>query len=427
MRKPILCLILLLAVAVPTRAYELIFKNQTCAFELLRVLGAAPGGGADIRECLDTASRIQEGDDESWYREWLKTANRVEQLADTCAAGGHNVSAAEALLRASSYYRTAEFFLHARPDDPRALDSWKRSVACFRRFAKLKKGPPLRGAAGGVSEGGGEIRTVAIPFEGTTLPGYLCLVDSKPHRPTLLICTGFDGSAEELYYTVAVFALRRGYNCLIFEGPGQGGAIRTQKLVFRPNWETVVTPVVDFAVRQPEVDPKRLALEGRSMGGYLAPRAAAFEHRLKACIANGGVYDFGAGLKAHFPASLREGLATGAADTPLRQGMATNAGLRWLLQDGMWKFGATSPSQFFRMTDTYSLKDCVERITCKMLVVRSEADDGLPGQEQKLYDALRCPKELMLFTTAEGAGEHCQEGAQLDSSERILDWLDANL
>jgi dipeptidyl aminopeptidase/acylaminoacyl peptidase len=94
-------------------------------------------------------------------------------------------------------------------------------------------------------------------------------------KPTLIMHTGFDGSA----------AIERGYNVLAFDEPGQYGPLHREGLVFRPDWEKVVTPVVDFALRQPGVDPKRIALMGISMGGYLAPRAAAFEKRLAALIA----------------------------------------------------------------------------------------------------------------------------------------------
>ncbi len=87
-------------------------------------------------------------------------------------------------------------------------------------------------------------------------------------------------------------AVERGYNCLLFEGPGQGEMIREQKIPFRYDWEKVVGPVIDFAEDLPQVDTDRIALMGISFGGYFAPRAAAFDDRIKVCIANGGIYDF---------------------------------------------------------------------------------------------------------------------------------------
>ncbi|MBN2687307.1 MAG: alpha/beta hydrolase, partial [Deltaproteobacteria bacterium] len=270
---------------------DLIFKDPQYSFQCLRTIGYAPSGGADIGECLSTAYRITEGDDESWYTEWVKTARRLEQAADTFLKAGHTISAREAYFRASNYYRTAEFFLHTNPRDPRIMETWGKSRSCFIKAARLSN--PA-------------ITPVEIPFEGTTLPGYLCLADNKGiKKPLIIIHSGFDGTGEELYFEIAWFAIRRGYNCLLFEGPGQGRVIRKQKIHFRPNWETVVTPVVDFALTLPVVDPERIVLMGISMGGYLAPRAAAFEKRIAVCIPNGGLYDFHAGAVGHFPPEIR--------------------------------------------------------------------------------------------------------------------------
>lgn len=98
---------------------KLHFKDQTFSFELLRATSYAPYGGAEIGECLATAARIREGDFESWHVEWRRTAERVNAVAARALSDGHRLSAREAFLRASNYYRTAEFFL--APDDPRQL------------------------------------------------------------------------------------------------------------------------------------------------------------------------------------------------------------------------------------------------------------------------------------------------------------------
>ena len=414
----ILLVIGIIFIGTQSHAVKVYFKDPQYSFQLLRALGATAGGGADIGECLKTAYKIKEGDDNSWYEEWYKTASQLEKTADKFLASGDKHSASQAYLRASNYYRTADFFLHTNPKNPRILDSWGKSRDAFLNSVKLINKPI--------------VRPVKIPFKKTTLPGYYCLVDnSGKKRPLLIIQTGFDGTKEELYYQIAVFALNRGYNCLLFEGPGQGEVIRVQKIPFRYNWETVITPVVDFALKQRETIPDRIALIGISFGGYLAPRAVVFEHRIKICVANGGVYDFHQNFVKGEPSGFEEMLddpkAEKEIDNEIYEEMKKNPGVRWIFGNGMWTFGAESPGELIKMTRPYTMKNIVNQIKCKMLVVDSEDDSDMPGQARKLYEALKCPKEYMLFTKEEGAEEHCQMGACFISTERIFNWLDKNL
>jgi hypothetical protein len=103
---------------------KIVLHDPDFSFQLLRTIGHTVYGGADIGECLSTAYRIKEGNFESWYEEWLKTANRICNIADSCLADSQITSAREAYLRASNYYRSAEFYLHADPTDPRILQTW---------------------------------------------------------------------------------------------------------------------------------------------------------------------------------------------------------------------------------------------------------------------------------------------------------------
>jgi pimeloyl-ACP methyl ester carboxylesterase len=100
----------------------------------------------------------------------------------------------------------------------------------------------------------------------------------------------------------AAEAVALGYNALLFEGPGQGSMLHLRGIGFRPDWEAVITPVVDYLVGRPDVDPGRIALVGWSQGGALAARAAAFEHRLAALVLDPGVSDFMAVF--HLPEEL---------------------------------------------------------------------------------------------------------------------------
>lgn len=388
---------------------QLVFRDPSFSFELVRAIGYAVYGGADLGECLSTASRIQEGNCESWYQEWTKTAERVHALADASLSCGSRVSAREAYLRASNYYRCAEFYLHTTPDDPRSLPTWEKSRVCFRQALSL--------SALAYEE-------VEIPYEGTSLPGYFYRVDpADTPRPTLLLHGGYDSTGEELYFNYVVAALQRGYNCLAFEGPGQGRVMRLQHLPFRHDWEAVVRPVVDYVWTLPQVDPARLALLGMSFGGYLALRAAAYEHRLAACVAVDGLYSFAevmqtfsAGLSA---SSSKEEAAIYNAVAQVMMQYSTTA--RWAMIQGMWSFAANSPYAFLQKTKPYTLEGVAQNITCPTLICDAEQDLFFQGQARKLYDALRCPKAYCSFTEEEGAGEHCHEGALLRLNQEVFE------
>jgi pimeloyl-ACP methyl ester carboxylesterase len=396
---------------------KIVFEDPTFSLQLLRAIGETYYKGADIGECLSTAYRIKEGDFESWHREWLKTARRVNKYADECLAAGHKVSAREAYLRATNYYRTAEFLL-IDPEDKRIQTTWGSSKECFSKAATLFS-PPFE--------------SVEIPYEGTTLPGYFYRVsddyNNNNHKPnpTLIAHGGFDSTLEELYTSTAFPALERGYNCLTFEGPGQGGVIRKQKIPFRHDWERVMTPVVDYALTRSEVDPNRIALMGISMGGYLAARAVAFEHRIAACILYNGVYDGYDAIASSFPKSLLTAIENGNSEvvnTVLDILMESDPNIRFNMKHGMLTVGVNIPFELIQKSKDYTIKDIAQNIKCPTLVLDAEKDDSFPGQPKKVFEALMCSKKYILFTTEEGAEEHCQCGAPALSNQRIFDWLD---
>jgi pimeloyl-ACP methyl ester carboxylesterase len=391
-------------------------------FETVRMFGADEYGAASFGEVLAVSRQIKSGDYDSWYDAWNAAGDRLAKEADGQLARGHMVSARDNFLRASNAYRSSEFFLHATPKDPRVVRAFARQVETYKAAIKLWPTP---------------IEAVEIPYEGTTIPGYLHRPDATAKkRPLLLLNTGFDGSAEEMHWSGATAAVERGYNVLVFDGPGQSGPLHRQGLTFRPDWEKVVTPVVDFALKQKGVDPKRIALMGVSMGGYLAPRAAAFEPRLAACIANDGVFDNGAPYLAQVPpaqrapflAMIKAPPGPSPLDPILAGMMKASPVARWAVTHGMWAFGAPSPRAYFAKALEYNLAGGVaEKIRCPTLVCDADGDLFYKGQPQVLYDHLTCKKTFMRFTEAEGAGAHCQVGASRLAFARIYDWLDEAL
>ncbi|MEU0058643.1 TIGR03086 family metal-binding protein, partial [Streptomyces sp. NPDC006334] len=276
------------------------------------------------------------------------------------------------------------------------------------------------------------IEPVEIPYEDTTLPGYLYRPDdSGLPRPTVVMFNGFDGTAEEMHFFGAAAAAERGYTVLVFDGPGQPGTRHHQGLTFRPDWENVVTPVLDHAVTVPEVDPEQIALLGASMGGYLAPRAAAFDRRIAAVVALDGVFDLGDISTAPLPHPRAEAERRLRAahdpglDAAIEAAMAAVPTLKWAIEHGMFAMDADSPRAFCAAYLDYHLRDGIaERIACPVLVCSGEEDGFFKGQPEKLYDHLTCEKTFMAFTDEEGAEAHCQSGAQRLAFARVYDWLD---
>jgi pimeloyl-ACP methyl ester carboxylesterase len=393
------------------------FTDDSFAFELVRNLGYTYYGGADIGELMASADTITEGDFDSWYEVWHSRGERVGGRAKDYLASGHLVSAREALLRASTYFRMAEFYLHGNPEDPRILTDSRASKVLYAKAAELM-GPTWE--------------PVEIPYEGTTLPGYFYKPDeSNEPRPTLVFHGGYDSSVEELYYFAATAAVRRGYNCLTFDGPGQGMPLREQKLYFRYDWENVVTPAVDYVLSRPDVDGDRLALKGMSLGGYLGARAAAYEPRFKAAILFDGVWSFWDSIVGILSPEAKKALDNEDADTfndLIDKAMAANTQLRWTFTQGTFSFGVTTAYELTLESKKMTLDGGVaERISCPTLVMEADGDQFFRGQPEHVFQALTAPKTFARFGVEDGAENHCQSGALAYKDEVVFNWLDDTL
>ena len=393
---------------------KLHFTDQTFSFELLRTASYSLYGGSEIGEVLATAKQIREGDFESWYVAWQGTAARIEALAAHALHEGHRVSAGQAFLRASNYYRTSEFFL--APDDPRRMETYEKSRTTFRQFLDLS---------------GLCVERVHISYEGTTLPGYFYRVDdSHMPRRTLLSLGGFDSTGEELYFFAAAAALQRGYNVLTFDGPGQGEPLRLGHLPALPDYEVPIRAAVDYLWTHPEVDHEHIALMGTSLGGYYAARAAAFEPRVKALIIHGVLFDLWTMRTKTKPMLARLGnwKSQPRLEAVLQLAARFNTELRWQIENGMWVFGVQNVFELIREMRRYSLIDTAGLIRQPMLILHGEKDHFIPREQVDLLcAALKAPKTLRVFTQEEGAEEHCQIGNLALLHQVLFDWLDEML
>ena len=395
-----------------------IFKDKQLNEFGCWALAYIPYGGADFGEIVAVADEVGEGDDSAFYGAWISAGDRLVAEAETALADGHQESARELLLRASCFYGLSYRPLYGEPVDPRLTAAFQAQIRAFDRGLALFPHPlaPLR-----------------IPFEGTTLPAYLvpAIGHENETRPLLILSNGYDSNVTDLYFASAVAASRRGYHCLIFDGPGQGEMLILKDVHLRPDWETVIEAVVDFALTLPNIDPKRIALSGWSLGGYLAVRAASGEHRLAACIADPGLFSMSAGFgKVLSALSLPAGGTTSLGDldedvlTRISAMIAAHPKLTWsVLRRGYWVQGVRTLRNFLKSVDTFTLDGRIDLVRCPTLLTMAE-DDSLSESVPEVYEGLRCPKTLIRFTAAEGAGDHCEMQNRSLLNRRVLDWLD---
>jgi hypothetical protein len=223
------------------------------------------------RPCRNLRQAAEQGDNEAWYGEFLKLAEQVEQRAAWELGEGHTRSARETLRRACVYFQWAGCLLPA--DDPRRRQTHQHSVELFSRAYPLYE-PPLE--------------VVEIPYEGSSFPAYFVPARNAPpgQVPALIMIPGLDSSKEQTL-TLPMQLAERGFASLTVDAPGIGVALFERGLPARYDYEVPISAALDVLLARPEIDRSRVAVCGTSLGGYYAPRAAAFEPRFAACVAWG--------------------------------------------------------------------------------------------------------------------------------------------
>jgi pimeloyl-ACP methyl ester carboxylesterase len=382
------------------------------AAQLERTLIGAYCGSSDLGEAMATAGRVAPGDYGQWYEEWAHTAEVALGAAGAAAAGGYGLMAARGYLRSAEYWRQAYFFLRHDVADQRVCIGYERQRDTFRKAAPFL---PFG------------VEPVSIPFDGAVMPGYAYRVTPGRQRPTVLFTGGFDGTAEELYKYGVTAALEAGWNAVAWDGPGQGGMLVEHGLAMRPDFEAVLTAVVDWTLEQRDfADPRRLMLVGRSLGGYLAPRGASGEPRIAALVCDPGQFDFVSRFRSMFSDQDWQKVADAdpGMDASL-EGFLAKPRDREFYGARMAAMGAATFGGWLRTLTGYTLAGRAEKISCPTLVTEGEGD--FASQSHTLFDALTCPKQYREFTVAEGAGGHCEGMGQMLWQQACFAWLSETL
>jgi alpha-beta hydrolase superfamily lysophospholipase len=334
------------------------------------------------------------GDDSAWYREWRRIADEAKERAESAKSRGRLVTAGDAYFRAATYYFLAERFLsHA---NAAKLDAYRRSMQCFANGAAI--------AVPGLEK-------VDIPYEGSHLSAYFLPPDAPPPYPTVVFFDGLD-ICKEITAHFARELNRRGLACLAVDGPGQGESLRLQNIPSRHDYEVAGGAAVDYLSGRDDVDANRVGIMAISMGGYYAPRCAAFEKRFKACVSWGAHYDYHAlWLKR------RRVMEAGGS-----QVSAPNFHLPWVL-------GVSNMDEAMEALKPFTLRQVAQRISCPILITHGERDTIVPVENAyKLFEEIASTdKELKVFTPEEGGAEHCQVDSLQVGLAYMADWMQEHL
>lgn len=364
---------------------------QQLNFQMNRVLTYGEEAG-NLKEISSIAGEINNIDE--WFIQWHGIAQKAEDEGR--------------YLHAAFYYRMAEFFL---TDDKKEKEEMYGK--CISNFYKV------------INDNGGKLEKYKIPYKGTYLPAMK--IRAQDEKGTLLIHGGYDSFIEEFYLTAKEFT-KFGYTIILFEGPGQGKALKNG-LKFTHEWEKPVKAVLDY------FKLNEVTLIGISWGGFLALRAAAFEPRIKRVVAYDEMYDGFDVMTNIMPFPVKQIFTLlfklGAEDiinSFARQLMNKKLMAQWAISHGMYITGAKTPFEFYKMLSYHTMKGLTADVTQDVLLLAGEKDHYIPVRQY-----YRLKKELVncrtlttrLFTEKEGGEQHCQIGNHQLAVDEILNWLDS--
>lgn len=314
---------------------------------------------------------------EDWCRAWSARAAVHEQLGRAALDRGERLSAGEHLTRAGACYHFAKFVFVADYDQMRAAHA--KAVEC-RNLALPLLDPP------------GE--RVAIPYAGGLLYGNLRKPAGASRPPVVVMCMGLDSAKEEMDTNESVF-LARGMATLAFDGPGQGEA--EYDIPIRGDYEAPVKAVFDFVETRKDLDAGRVGLWGVSLGGYYAPRACAFEKRVKACVALSGPFEW-AGIYDRLPPLTRETFRV--------------------------RSKAGSEAEARARAATLTLAEAARSITCPLFIVAGKRDEIVPWQEAERLAAAAAGPVVRCFVED---GNHVANNRVYRYRSQSGDWMAGQL
>ncbi|MGW2561069.1 alpha/beta hydrolase family protein [Streptomyces sp. NPDC001514] len=405
----------------PTPGAMTLFKDPAFNFSGLLALGGSGFGGAEVGEVLTAVNAINKAglSSQTYVETFRKLGDQLMEAPEDSKPDDQTTRFRA--LRAAQYYGQALFFVLGSENPGSEEQLYKAGRGAWDKFCDLCDPAPVK---------------ANVPYGKTPLPVWFFRPDeSTTRRPTVILTNGSDGQNVDMWTYGVAAALDRGWNALVYDGPGQGQLLFVDQVVFTPTWEKVVTPLVDWLSGRPDVDTGKIALTGLSMGGDLAPRAAAFESRIAALVAMPGCVDPWLG----FPPELREILGPSKQETndiwnkevvpELPPADAATVKKRFepfsipamlAARQGKIFTDFYTPA---KLIESMKITDIVGRIKAPTLVLDYDDEQFYPGQPRQMFDKLTAPKDYVKLTTAQGAQLHCSPMAPQLHCEVVFDWL----
>ena len=328
----------------------------------------------------------------AWVAAWAALARRVEGFAARDEAAGHRWSAGRKYQRACVYWFTAERM--ASHKTPEKLELYDAMTRCFEKSVTLRDEP---------------IAFVSIPYEGTTLPALFYRAPQPGPRPAMIHFDGFDVTKEWMHLCgIAREFAARGISTLMVDHPGVGAALRLQSLPMNHDSERWARAAMDWLEQRSDIDAARVGVIAMSLGGYYAPRAAAFETRLACCVAWGARWD-----------------NDGSHGRILRDPDAARSVTGWV-DHALWYYGAADTQEAAAKIARMTLDGVVDRITCPLLVVHGVGDRQVPIEqaERTVREARNSSRaDLRLLDADEGGVEHCSGDQFSTAIDVMTDWV----
>ena len=345
------------------------------------------------RKLTEAAKRADDSGTVAFFQAWCEQADRLVELAEEDVAAGRKLSAGAKYGRAATYYITAER-MQNRHFEPRRR-AYRRMLEAFAKYMDLAELNCER---------------MEIPYRGTTLAGLYVpapRANASP-APCIAFFNGLDSTKEMIYGSRIGHELaRRGISTLMVDQPGVGEALRLADLRAIVEAEQWAGACVDALEQRSDVDRRFLGICAWSLGGFFAPRAAAFEKRFKLCVAWGANFNWG---------ELQKRRAAREGDRPVPH--------YW--DHVQWVWGKESFEEFMEFAPRVTLQDTIDKITVPFLVTHGSNDRQIPREYaiQQYEGAINSPKrELKWFTPREGGVEHVSADNSENARDYIADWI----